>query len=69
MKRFRVGQLVEATQDDGSTDWADNDAARNRPWGLLGIVKEVSDSHGICYEVITVAGNFWYNHGELKAGL
>lgn len=78
MDRFRVGDTVKTIADDGRTDWADNDAARKRPWNVVGTIQEVYDGHGLCYRVavnlpgssrlssVLYSQEYYYNHSELK---
>ena len=68
MARFKVGQVVASTKDKGSTDWKDNDRARRRPWGAVGEVLKVHDSHGLVYDVLVYEhGREYYEHEELEA--
>ena len=67
--RFVIGQKVRSTKDSGSNDWEDNDTARKRPWGVVGRVIKVHDSHGLCYRVRLCWSRkqHSYEHGELEA--
>lgn len=65
--RLELGQPVVTWKDYGASDWGP-EARRYRRWGVSGIVTDISDSHGLCYEVKhrddgTVG---WYEPRELK---
>lgn len=64
---YHVGQDVRSTKDSGSTDWSDNEHARNRPWGVTGKVVRITDGHGLVYLVEMGEALEWYEEVELEA--
>lgn len=73
LDRYSSGDIIRTVQvEDPSQDWAP-EAREHCQWGAGGVVVGVSDSHGLCYEVIHQSirrdGTMvraYYEHRELE---
>lgn len=65
---FKVGQTVKVNYNSKYDDEYDDEARRYcKSDDEIGIIAEFSDSHGLCYKVLHLDGNFaWYEPNELK---
>ena len=68
--RIPVGAVVRTLADAGSDDWNAEGRAQREfvPRGIEGYVVDVSDSHGLCYQIWHVEQGVkaWYNPEELE---
>lgn len=65
---IKVGTQVRTTKENVSLrgEWA-SEARAMRKWGMVGVVSDYSDAHGLCYEVYhNDKTHGWYDPSELE---
>lgn len=72
MTTLRIGVRVRTLKDAGSTDWThDIKTGRkeepDRWWGREGVVRDISDGHGVvCLVKLDGGDRMWYEARELE---